>query len=53
MINDKLVPLIYLIAVAGIAAGLHFAGVANEVSALIVGAGITRIKIGSPQQNKK
>ena len=48
MINDKLIPLIYLSAAAIIAAGLHYIGVPPEMTGLIVGAGLTRVKIGAP-----
>jgi hypothetical protein len=41
---DNLVPLVYLVAIAGIAGGLHYGQVDPSVTALIVGAGITRIK---------
>ena len=46
--NDKLIPLIYLSAAAIIAAGLHYIGVPPEMTGLIVGAGLTRVKIGAP-----
>lgn len=48
MIPDKLIPLIYLVTVAVIACGLHILGVPAEMTGLIVGAGITRVKIGAP-----
>ena len=47
MIPDNLVPLLYLIAIAAIAAGLTVLGVSPEMAALIVGAGITRVKVSS------
>ena len=50
MFSDKLIPLIYLVAVALIGAGLHIVGVPPEMNGLIVGAGITRVKIGSPRE---
>lgn len=40
-----LIPLIYLIATAGIAAALHTAGLPDGVVGLIVGAGLMRVKI--------
>jgi hypothetical protein len=48
MIPEKLIPLIYLVVVAGIGAGLHIAGVPPEMTGMIVGAGLTRVKIGPP-----
>jgi hypothetical protein len=50
MIFESLTPLIYLIAVAFIGAGLHYAGVPPELTGMIVGAGITRIR-KSPSKN--
>jgi hypothetical protein len=47
MIPDNLVPLLYLVAIAAIAAGLTFMGVSPEMAALIVGAGITRVKVST------
>ena len=46
-VPDSLTPLVYLIAVAVIAAGLTYVGVTPEMTGLIVGAGITRIKVSS------
>jgi hypothetical protein len=46
-IPDNLVPLIYLLAVAVIAGGLTYLKVTPEVTGLIIGAGITRIKIST------
>lgn len=46
---DKLIPLLYLVAVAAIGAALHLAGVPPEMNGMIVGAGLTRVKIGGPQ----
>ena len=48
MIPDKLIPLIYLAAVAIIGGALHYLGVPPEMNGLIVGAGITRVKVGAP-----
>jgi len=41
---NSLIPLIYLIAVAAIGGALHYMGVPPELTGLIVGAGITRVK---------
>ena len=49
MIPDSLIPLIYLVTVALIGAGLHFVGVPPELTGLIVGAGITRVKMPAPK----
>ena len=49
-IPDNLVPLVYLLAVASVAALLHYVGVPAEMNGLIVGAGITRIKISSAKE---
>lgn len=46
--SEKLIPLIYLIAVAAIAVLMTKFGVDKATTGLIVGAGITRIKIGMP-----
>lgn len=43
-IADNLVPLVYLFAVAIIAGGLTLLGVTPEMTGLIIGAGVTRIK---------
>ncbi|MCP4262760.1 MAG: hypothetical protein GY774_35425 [Planctomycetes bacterium] len=45
-IPDKFMPLIYLIVVAIIAGVFHKLGVPATVTGLIVGAGLTRIRIG-------
>ena len=47
--TDKLIPLIYLASVALIAAGLSYLEVDTAMVGLIIGAGITRIKIGAPK----
>ena len=47
---DAYMPLIYLVVVATIAGISHKLGVPDTVSGLIVGAGLTRIKIGKPPQ---
>lgn len=44
MIPDNMVPLVYLLAVALIAGALTYAGVSPEMTGLIIGAGITRVK---------
>jgi len=49
---DSLVPLIYLVTVAVIGGGLHFLGVQPELTGLIVGAGITRVKMPPPNGAK-
>jgi hypothetical protein len=43
-IPDNIIPLVYLVAVAGIAGGLTYIGVSPEMTGLIIGAGITRVK---------
>ena len=48
MIPDKLIPLIYLVTVAGIAAGLNELEVDVGMIGLIVGAGLVRVKIPAP-----
>jgi hypothetical protein len=52
-VPDNLIPLIYLLAVSGVAALLHYVGVPAEMNGLIVGAGITRIKISSAKEVEK
>ena len=50
MINiDKykpLLPLVYLAVIAVIAGAFHLLGVPKEMSFLVVGAGLTRVKVG-------
>lgn len=46
--KESLTPLIYLIAVAVIGVALHLAGVPPEMTGMIVGAGLTRVKISAP-----
>jgi hypothetical protein len=53
MIPENLVPLVYVLAAAAVAAGLHFAGVPAEMTGLIVGAAITRVKISSAPDGKQ
>jgi hypothetical protein len=53
MIPENLVPLIYVLAAAAVAAGLQFAGVPEGTIGLIVGAAITRVKISSAPDEKK
>lgn len=43
-VPDNMVPLVYLFAVAIIAGGLTILGVTPEMTGLIIGAGVTRIK---------
>lgn len=53
-IPDNLIPLVYLLAVAIIAGGLTFIGVSAEMTGLIIGAGITRVKLSaSPTQSEE
>jgi len=47
MIPDNLLPLVYLVACAAIAGGLYAMEVPAEMIGLIVGAGITRVKVSS------
>ena len=47
MIPDNLLPLVYLIACAAIAGALYYLSVPAEMIGLIVGAGITRVKVSS------
>ena len=49
MIPDSLIPLVYLVTIALIGAGLHYLGVQPELTGLIVGAGITRVKMPAPK----
>ena len=51
--KDNLVPLIYLISVAAIGATLHIVGVPPEMTGMIVGAGLTRVKISAPKEEVK
>jgi len=46
-IPDNMIPLVYLVAVAVIAGGLSALGVSPEMTGLIIGAGITRIKLSA------
>ena len=48
MMPKEFVPLIYLVAVAAIAAGLNYLEVDVAMIGLIVGAGLMRVKIPSP-----
>jgi hypothetical protein len=52
MLPENLIPLIYVLAAAAVAAGLHYAGVPAEMTGLIVGAAITRVKISAPDEKK-
>lgn len=47
-IPDNLVPLLYLIVVAIIGGALHAVGVPPEMVGMIVGAGLTRVKMPAP-----
>jgi hypothetical protein len=46
-VPENLIPLVYILAAAIVAASLHYAGVPAEMTGLIVGAAITRVKISS------
>jgi len=52
MIPDSLIPLVYLVAVAAIGGALHYLGVQPELTGLIVGAGITRVKMPASAPTK-
>ena len=41
-------PMIYLVIAAGIAIGGNLLGIPGEVSSLIVGAALTRVKVPAP-----
>ena len=43
----SLTPLLYLIVIAAIAGIFHVLGVPKEVTFLIIGAGLTRVKVSS------
>ena len=45
MIPDNLIPLIYLVIIGIAAAGLKYAQVDDITTGLIIGAGLTRVKI--------
>ena len=51
--RENLVPLIYLISISIIAAGLYWMKVPNEMIGMIVGAGLTRVKISTPNGPKE
>lgn len=46
-VPENLVPLVYLIFLSIIAGTLHWVGVPPEMNGLIVGAGLTRVKISA------
>jgi len=46
-IPDNLVPLVYLLAVAVIACTAQYFNVSEGVTGLIIGAGVTRIKVST------
>ena len=48
---ENLIPLLYIVTAALVAAGLHFAGLPGEMTGGIVGAALTRVKISSPKDN--
>ena len=49
VLPENLIPLVYVLAAAVVAAGLQYAGVPEGTIGLIVGAAITRVKISSPK----
>ena len=50
MIPDKLIPLVYLVVVAIAGGVLHYVGSPPELTGMIVGAGLTRVKMPAPTQ---
>lgn len=46
-IPDNMIPLVYLVTVAVIAGGLQAVGVPELTIGLIIGAGITRVKLSA------
>ena len=48
MIPDKLIPLVYLVVVGLMGGGLHYFGAPPELTGMIVGAGLTRVKMPAP-----
>ena len=48
MVPDKLIPLVYLVVIACVGGGLHYLGVPPEMNGMIVGAGLTRVKMPAP-----
>ena len=46
-VPDNMVPLVYLVAIAVIAGTLTYFSVSPEMTGLIIGAGITRVKVSS------
>ena len=53
MIPDNLIPLVYLVIVGIAAAGLKYAGVDDITTGLIIGAGLTRVKMPAPTKEDK
>ena len=49
-IPDNLIPMAYLIVIVGAAVGLKFAGVDDTTTGLIIGAGLTRVKMPAPKK---
>ena len=49
---DQFTPLIYLVVVAATAVGMHLVGVPEPLPALIVGAGLTRVKMAAPNNKE-
>ena len=50
---QSLIPLVYLVVIALITGGFHLLGVPKEISALIIGAGLTRVKVGGNVKPEK
>ena len=48
MIPDKLIPLLYLTVVAIAGGVLNYVGAPPEITGMIVGAGLTRVKMPAP-----
>ena len=44
---QNLIPLLYLVVISLIAGLFHILGVPTEMSALIIGAGLTRVKVST------
>jgi hypothetical protein len=51
-VPDNLIPLVYLAIVAVIGGAFHWLGVPIELTMLIVGAGLTRVKVSSNEPTK-
>lgn len=53
MIPDKLIPLLYLVVVALAGGVLNYVGAPAEITGMIVGAGLTRVKMPAPSETTK